>query len=930
VTPTPTTTPSVTSVPQVSVTSTPTTTPSVTSVPQVSVTSTPTTTPSVTSVPQVSVTSTPTTTPSVTSVPQVSVTPTPTITPTTTPSSTPPVCYSINVYTGTSYQDVCTSSDVITIYNNINNQLINGIEVYTDNCVSQGGVTPLNINTYILETGDTQVYSVITSGGTITYVGDCVQPSPTPTVTSTITPTLTPTLTPTPSVTSPTGITVNMGTIYESGSTIANYSFTASTRVDRDTTISFKNILYDTSNRPIEISTGVTINAGNTIGTSSVTLESVDYKDIKGYETSFTAVTTTGALVKSINKYSQLEFVNKSTPLMVPWIFTGCCISDGSIEILVPIDATAQGEWVALGWGVLHNDRCYMASHSGGSGVDGEYYGPDAKFCSPIYGCPSCTDYVKVVLKNCCDSTPLVASFILETTIQNEEIISFNNSCYLIDGYTYIDEQPINTITTTYTGCTECFDNNPSFPTCESVTPTPTLTVTPTPTPTITPSVEPCLNGLDCIVTAEEGCDLGCYSLLVPYVPRRSSNCCDFTTMPVMVPESWEINTVFLWNGECWRLGEPTNENENYIFNTTLYDTCGECVGCNAIADCPGSWITCKVSPCCAGAPELPQGAITFEGNACEGDGVIVDGVCYTITTVSDGQASGALIVTQDDIISDICSSPSCSGCTITLESCMTSLGTGGINYFPNKIRLYSYQIPEVVTNGDIILFNTYVQTGSFSATNTLELQVCYTVIDNDETIPLTNEFYYEGISSLPCSDTNSKCATGYVALRKCGNGFSVLVGIYSDSGFWTNRSVGDVIQSIPISSNPYSSTGIYANQTTCYTILEPGSQIDVPQEYAGGGTWSTEEAFSVPSCSDNTCSHCLTNVTVTNNYLVQGNIIIPYNDCNGDYNTLSLGFGQTHDFGSECINIISLIQLNFFNVSNENLIINYDVNNFC
>ena len=117
-----------------------------------------------------------------------------------------------------------------------------------------------------------------------------------------------------------------------------------------------------------------------------------------------------------------------------------------------------------------------------------------------------------------------------------------------------------------------------------------------------------------------------------------------------------EVGTIVYWNNVCWYIGATTNENENYLLNFEEYSVCEECVGCNAIADCPGGWITCKVSPCCDGAPELPQGAITFEGNACTGDGVIVDGVCYTITTVSDGQASGALIVTQDDIISDICS----------------------------------------------------------------------------------------------------------------------------------------------------------------------------------------------------------------------------------------------------------------------------------
>ena len=923
-------TPSVTSTPDNTPTSSPTVTPSVTT--STSQTPTTTVTPSVTS----TITNTPTitVTPTITSTITQTVTPTysitPTITPTVSPTTTPPLCYSINVYTGTSYEDVCASSNVLTIYNNTINTLLNGIDVYTDDCISQGGVTPLNVNTYILETGNTQVYSVINTGGTITFIGNCIEPSPTPTITSTVTPSITPSLTPTPSVTSPTGVTINIGAVYSSGSTVATYTLTASTRVDRDTRVEFKNILYDISGNPIEISTGATITIGNITGSTTVTLSGVDYKNIKGYETSFSAFTSSGTLVKNINKYSKVEFINKSTPLMVPWIFTGCCITDGSIEILVPEDATQPGGWVDLGWGVLYNNKCYMAYHSGGNGSYGEFYGPDAKTCSPIYGCESCTDYVKLALKNCCDNTTTVNSFELNVPIEVNDVISFNGFCHQIMGISDIQDLPINSINEVFSGCTECIDSNPSL-ICPSNTPTPTPSITITPTPTVTPSIDGCINGLDCIVSASTECDLGCYSLLVPYVPRRALNCCDPNdSMGVMVPETLEVGTIVYWNNVCWYIGATTNENENYLLNFEEYSVCEECVGCNAIADCPGGWITCKVSPCCAGAPELPQGAITFEGNACAGDGVIVDGVCYTITTVSDGQASGALIVTQDDIISDICSSPSCSGCTITLESCMSSLGTGGINYFPNKIRLYSYQIPEVVTNGDIILFNTYVQTGSFSVTNTLELQVCYTVIDDDETIPFTNEFYYEGISSLPCSDTNSKCATGYVALRKCGTGFSVLVGIYSDSGFWINRSVGDVIQSIPISSNPYSSTGIYANQTTCYTILEPGSQIDIPQEYAGGGTWSTEEALSVPSCGDNTCSHCLTNVTVTNDYFVQGNIIIPYNDCNGDYNTLSLGFGQTHDFGSECINIISLIQLNFFNVVNENLIINYDVNNFC
>ena len=934
VTPTPSMTVSVTTTPSVTVTTTPSVTSSpsstgVTPTPSVTVTTTPsvTPTPSITSTVTPSNTTTPTTTPSLT--------PTNTVTPTPTPS--PPECHTIIVYTGDSLNNVCVSSNSLTLYSNDSENLSTGIDVYTDNCPIQGGTLKLDSNIFIVESGSTNVYRTF-SAGTISYVGTCSfatpTTTPTPTMTPTVTVSVTPTITPTPSNSSPTGVTLNMGLSYKSGSTIADYSVSASTQVDENTTISFKNVLYDTSDNAINISTGVTINSGNLVGNTRVTLGSVDYSTVKGYETVISGITTLGTNVKTVDKFTEVDFSGKSNPTMVNWIFTGCCIEDGNIEIQVPTEATLTGGWVDNGWGVLHHDRCYMAHQSGGTGNDGQYFGADAKLCSSTYGCPSCTDYIKIQLRNCCDGSLLTTTSILTTPLSVGDIVAFNNTCHTVQQFTFIDSVPTETIDETYASCQSCFSGNPSFNPCASVTPTPTATssVTPTLTPTVsmtpTPSVDLCANGLDCDVSVGP-CNLACYSNQIPYIARRASNCCDGTTSSVMVPESWQVNSIFVWNDECWTLGVETTDNDNYVLNSTLYGTCEECVACNDIDDCNGDWITCKVKPCCDTSPELPQGAITFEGNACIGDGIIHNNICYKIINTSNGQGGGALVVDESDIIEDVCNYSACTACTITLQSCTMSNGSGDINYFPNYIRVNQSQITQSVSTGDVCLFSIPVQTGSGSLSNTLYVEQCYTVVADDENVPLVS-YSFQGVSSQGCSDASGKCPVGYVGVQGCGDGQTVIIGIDSLNTYWNSLTVGDVFSSVPITSNPYTSTGFLGNDaSSCYTIVGAGTEITVAQQYAGGGTWTTSEgATDVVDCNDDECVRCLSGVTVTNDDSIGEDITIVYYRCDNTYVTTNVPYNSTITLG--CINILSLYQMNFLEIANDNIQINYNLSNNC
>jgi len=859
---------------------------------------------------------------------------TPTITVTPTPSSTPPQCYSFLVFTGTSFNNTCSSSDIITVYSNDGSTLFNGSIIYLDNCPIQGGSTPLPQNTYISETGDTSVF-VTFSAGTISSVGDCVIPTPSVTPTISVTPSITPSVTPTPSYT---GVTVEFGASYESGSTVANYSFTASTSVSQDTTINFTNILSKNDNTKFLIVTGVTINSGQITGTTTSTDKNVNYPDVRGYETSFSAITSTGDLVGSTD-VKFVNFAEKNSPILQPYIFRACCSdsSPQSIEVEVDATAVASGGWVDLGQGVILYGNCYSPFAPGGSGVDGVMYGPNFKSCSfadclypsvtptptpTVTPTPSSANFNNYKLISCCDDSSLVfANLQALTTIQIGDIISYQSECW---GVAAIEAATgaTTSVSGSFSACGDC----QLVQSCPSVTPTPT--------PSPTPSADPCINGLDCSVSANTECELECYTALMPFVPKRALNCCDSgESMGVMVPETMAVGTIIYWNDKCWYIGTETTENENYVLLFTEYETCNECVGCNDISPCDLSWITCKVDPCCIGAPSLPQSSITFEGTACLGDGIIYDGVCYTISNISSGQGLGSLVVTEDDIIEDICSYSACTPCTITLQSCTMTNGSGNINYFPNFIRVNQGLITQQVINGDICLFNTTVTTGYGSSTNNLNINgLCYTVIDNDDTVPLVTNFTYGGISVSDCNDPAGKCGSGYVGVRDCGTNKTVLINIDTLNAYWQTASVGSVFSSVPITSNPYTSTGYLGNNVnSCYTIVAEGSDITIPQIFPGGGTWTTSEGVvTVTDCNDDLCVRCLSGVTVENDDGGGQSITFSYYDCDNNYIVITLAYGQTHTFGSDCINILSLYQLNYFEITNSNLVINYDLNNNC
>ena len=884
-------------------------------------------TPSVTpTVSSSSVSPSPSVTPSLTP----SITPSLTLTPTPTPS--PPSCTLLTVFTGSTFSGVCSSFDSLTVYTN-NGSLVNGGVVYTDNCPIQGGVSPLPSNIYLSETGSTSVYSSF-SAGTISFVGSCQIPTPSVTPTISLTPSVTPSITPSPSYT---GVTVEFGVTYDSGSTVADYSFTASTAVSQDTTINFTNVLSKNDNTRFLIVSAVTINSGSTVGTTTAVDRNVDYTDVRGYQTSFTAITSTGDIVGKTDNSKSVNFVAKNTPIYVFWRFRACCPTTNPqfIDVQVDSEAVATGGWVDLGFGVLYNDKCYTPYAQEGDGSEGIMYGPDFKDCNDSKcSCPSVTPtptptvtpsasnnvFNNYKLVSCCDESTIVfANLQPLTPIQIGDIISYNGECYGVGNIEPANNALIS-ISGTFSSCEDC----QLVQSCPSVTPTPT--------PSPTPSVDPCANGLDCIITASEDCELDCYTAIAPYVPKRIINCCDSSeSFGVMVPEDLEVGSFLYWNDKCWYLGVETIENETYITSFTEYQTCNECVSCNDIADCDGGWITCKVDPCCETSPVLPQGVITFSGNACVGDGIIINNICYTITNISNGQAGGALVVDESDIIENVCEFSACTACTITLQSCTMSNGSGNINYFPNFIRVPQSSITQSVVQGDVCLFIIPVQTGSGTQTNTLYVDQCYTVVEDDETVELVN-YQFGGISAQGCTDPAGKCATGYVGVQDCGNGQTVIITIDSLNTYWNTLTVGDVFSSVPISSNPQTTTGFLSdNANSCYTIIDAGTQITLPQQYPGGGTWTTNEgAEDVVDCNDNNCVRCLSGVTVTNDDSNAQPVTIYWYDCHNDYNVLTIPYNATHNFGSECINILSLYQINFTELANANIVINYDLNNNC
>ena len=215
--------------------------------------------------------------------------------------------------------------------------------------------------------------------------GSETYPSPTPT--NTLTPTTTPTITPTP--TTP-YTEILFGVYFESGSTIANYSFTASTPVVESTTIDFTNVLYKNDGSTYEIVSSVTIDAGDTIGTTKVTIPSLNFSDLNYDEISFTGVTGSSETL-NFKKYADVQFQGQVGPQFTNYIFKSCCAPFTSISAQVPNTALLPPNgWIYLGWGINDKGTCYIPEGPGGNGQYGAIWGPEIKSCSTIYGCKPC------------------------------------------------------------------------------------------------------------------------------------------------------------------------------------------------------------------------------------------------------------------------------------------------------------------------------------------------------------------------------------------------------------------------------------------------------------------------------------------------------------------------------------------------------------
>jgi hypothetical protein len=229
-------------------------------------------------------------------------------------------------------------------------------------------------------------------------------PTPTPTNTSfscnlvvsgridtslTPTPTTTPTPTPQPnceliiisSVSNINDYTLDMGVSYNSGSTIATYTFTASTNLPQTTIIDFTNEIYKNDGTSILINSSVTINKNERIGSNVVVISDLDYSDIRPYELSYSGVSSIGVDFNVINKTSRVYYDRVDTPLWVQYIFRDCC---GLLDDIIGfVSESALNTWILNGFGVEYDRNCYVPSrlNTEPGPVVGYFYGPDFKTC---------------------------------------------------------------------------------------------------------------------------------------------------------------------------------------------------------------------------------------------------------------------------------------------------------------------------------------------------------------------------------------------------------------------------------------------------------------------------------------------------------------------------------------------------------------------
>ena len=622
--------PSTTPTPSVTSTATVTPTPSVSSsgatpTPTASVTSTPT--PSVSSsttgatpTPTASVTSTATVTPtpSTSNTPLVSQTPTPTLSVTSTNTQTPTPTPSISV---TNTPDVSqTPTPTVTV-----------------TATPSTSITPTNSITPTT----TVTPSVSLAGGPTPTLTPSISQTVTPSVTATPTQTATPTPTPSPSL--QTGNTLNMGLEYESGSTIANYTLTASTAVNQDTDVRFKNTIFETDGTQHLISTAITLNVGATTATTQVRLDSLNYSDVNAYETVVSGVTYSGVQFGSVDTVSKVSFTDKPEPIWGAYTFRGCCPKDGTVVGWVTSDAIAVGGWVANGGGIIHQGKCYRPQAVGGSNPVQYFYGAEIKSCSDTK-CPTCPTPSASV-------TPSITPSISVTPSYCHDGLDGYVECCTLDMYDCgitssptptpsntpsISVTPTNSVTPSVTPSISVTPTNSVTPSVTaSVTATPSLTPSNTATPSLTPSntATPTLTPSVTVTPS------------VSPVAATLRTCCEENSHVYYIhPSVATVNNVFENAGVCYKVialgGSPTGTigfTTNYGVNQC--DACQSCIGDTA---CSGN-VSGKAEPCSGVGADIDWTS-TLAQSPCIGDSFTHNSICYEITTISSGAGSGVSI----------------------------------------------------------------------------------------------------------------------------------------------------------------------------------------------------------------------------------------------------------------------------------------------
>jgi hypothetical protein len=306
----------------------------------------------------------------------------------------------------------------------------------------------------------------LSSGNRFTTPTSTPTTTPSVTLSPTTTPSITvsPSITPTPSTTPAQNVNLDFDVVYESGSTKATFTVIASSAVQNSLRVKFTNVLFDNiAQRDVKFNpVTVEIRAGEISGSTSATT-STDYSRIEAYQTSYSAITTTGTdiRVNTINKYHSVNFIGKTSPVTSFYQFSDCCGTGGTKNLEVDRNST----WIIEGYGVIIDGVCYIPRGLGGDGSDGLYYGPDFKDCSFVE-CPTCPS-----------PTPSVTSSVTPSITPT---VTPSNPYYLV----------CDVITREYTLVCDV-DTQEYTLSCDSIFASPSSTPTPTNTPSISLSVTP-------------------------------------------------------------------------------------------------------------------------------------------------------------------------------------------------------------------------------------------------------------------------------------------------------------------------------------------------------------------------------------------------------------------------------------------------------